>query len=278
MTLNTTSGAGILSPEQVQQLVIQPLMRQSVAMQVSTIVQTGSHETRFPVVQSDPTTAWTPEGSEINISDADLDEVVVVPKKLAGLTVVSNELVADSDPSALEIVGAGLVRDLQVRLDAAYFANTTANGPSGMQSVAFQPVIIGGAFTNLDPFAEALSKAETVGAQTTAFVAHPTTLLQLSELKVGTGYNMPLLGPDPSSPTKRSILGVPTFWSPAIPQGAVWAIPQAKSFVVIRNDTSVVADGSAFFSSDRTAVRCTLRVGFAFPHAAALVRIGTGGS
>ena len=138
------------------------------------------------------------KGQEINISDADLDEVVVVPKKLAGLTVVSNELVADSDPSALEIVGAGLVRDLQVRLDAAYFANTTANGPSGIQSIAAQPVEIGGAFANLDPFAAALSKAETVGADITSFVAHPATLLQLEQLKVATSYNQPLLGVDPA--------------------------------------------------------------------------------
>src|SRR6201999_4154086 len=115
-------------------------------------------------------------------------------KKLAGLTVVSNELVADSDPSALEIVGAGLVRDLQVRLDAAFFDDITSNGPNGIQSINFQPVLIGGAFANLDPFAAALSKAETVGAEITGFVAHPTTLLQLEQLKVATSFNQPLLG------------------------------------------------------------------------------------
>jgi HK97 family phage major capsid protein len=278
MTINTTSGSAILTPEQVQQLVIQPLMRQSVAMQVSTVVQTSSHSTRFPIVQSDPTTAWTAEGAEINISDADLDELEVIPRKLAGLTVVSNELVNDSDPSALEVVGAGLVRDLQVRLDAAYFGTTVANGPNGIESTGYQLINGGSAFTNLDAFAKAQSKAETAGAQVTAWVAHPTTLLTLSQVKIGTDFNLPLLGPDATSATGRSILGAPAYWSPAVGEGEVWGVPKAKVFVVIRNDTSVVTDSSAFFSSDRTAVRCTLRIGFAFPHVQAIVKVGMGGS
>jgi HK97 family phage major capsid protein len=196
MTLNTTSGVAVLTPEQVEALVVQPLIRQSVAMQVSTVIQTSSHETRFPIVQTDPTTAWTPEGQEINVSDADLEELVAVPKKLAGLTVVSNELVSDSDPSALEIVGQGLVRDLQTRLDAAYFTGFTANGPSGLESISFGFVNTGTTFTNLDAFADAMSQAETVGAQITSWVAPPHTLVDLQKIKVATSYNQPLLGTD----------------------------------------------------------------------------------
>ena len=278
MTLTTANSPGVFTPEQVQALVVKPLILKSVPTQVSTVIHTGSHETRFPVVKSDPTNGWTAEGSEIAITDADIDEIVVVPKKLAGLTVVSSELIQDSSASALAIVGAGLVRDLQTRLDAAFFTSTTANGPDGIESVAYQLVNAGSSYTNLDPFAEAQSKAETVGAQITSWVSHPTTLLGLQQLKTATGYNTPLLGPDPSAPTGRSILGTAVHWSPAVDEGAVWGIPQSKVFVVIRQDASVVADTSAFFSSDRVAIRCTLRVGFAFVHPRAIIRIGAGGS
>jgi hypothetical protein len=34
----------------------------------------------------------------------------VTPKKLAGLTVITNELAMDSSPAALQVVGDGLVR------------------------------------------------------------------------------------------------------------------------------------------------------------------------
>jgi hypothetical protein len=52
-------------------------------------------------------------------------------------------------------------------------------------------------------------------------------------------------------------------------------VAQAKSFVVVRQPTSLVIDNSAYFSSDRVGVRCTMRVGFAWPHQAAVVKIST---
>ncbi len=135
MTLNSSTGAAILTAEQIAALVVQPLITSSVAMVTSTVVQTDSHSMRFPVVVSDPDTAWILEGAEIPVSESDLDEIVVTPSGLKGLTVVSNELVADSDPSALDVVGQGLVRDLRTKLDSAWLGNTVTNGPNGLESL-----------------------------------------------------------------------------------------------------------------------------------------------
>jgi hypothetical protein len=44
-------------------------------------------------------------------------------------------------------------------------------------------------------------------------------------------------------------------------------------FVVVRRDAEVALDSSPFFTSDRTAVRVTLRVGFAFPQPDAVVAV-----
>lgn len=282
MTLLTSAGSGssILTPDQVQSLVVEPLGRASVATQCSTIVHIDTHSTRFPVVVADANSGWTPESAEIAISDPGLDELVCTPSKLAALVVCSNELLADSNPSAANVIGESIVRDLAVKLDAAFFGSVTANGPSGLESLTGAQDVNGGSgFADLDAFAEALSKLEQVDSSLDrSFVAHPSTLLGLSQIKLGDDFNAPLLGPDASSPTKRSILGVPLFSSPAIPQGRVWLIPKVKSYVVVRNDADVRTDSSAFFSSDRTAVRATMRVGFAWPHEASMVRIETGGS
>ena len=75
-----------------------------------------------------------------------------------------------------------------------------------------------------------------------------------------------LLGVDPSAPTKRSVYGVPLYSTPAVDTATIWGVPEAKAFVVMRTDASLAVDTSAYFSSDRTGVRCTLRVGFGFPH------------
>jgi HK97 family phage major capsid protein len=170
MALTTSGGASILTPEEVGALVIRPLMEQSVAAQVSTVVQTTSHDFRVPVVSADPTAAWTAEGAEITASDPTITEIVVTPKKLAGLTVISNELAADSSPAALQVVGDGLVRDLKRKLDAAYFGNTTTNGPSGLGSLTTATVDAGDAWANLDAFEESKAKAEDLHTMVTAFV------------------------------------------------------------------------------------------------------------
>jgi HK97 family phage major capsid protein len=66
MTFDSTalSGGSILAPADVQGVVIEPLTRESVAMTVSTVITTERHETRFPIVVSDPTSSWTKEGDE----------------------------------------------------------------------------------------------------------------------------------------------------------------------------------------------------------------------
>jgi hypothetical protein len=71
---------------------------------------------------------------------------------------------------------------------------------------------------------------------------------------------------------------VQVHWSPAVPQGRIWGIPKAKVFAVLRLPVSVVTDRSAYFSSDRLGVRCVTRFGFAYPHQAAIIKIGLGGS
>ena len=41
----------------------------------------------------------------------------------------------------------------------------------------------------------------------------------------------------------------------------------------MRTNPQVIADCSAYFSSDRTAISCILRVGFGFPHQQAIVKV-----
>jgi len=273
MALTTSGGASILTPEEVGALVVQPLMEQSVAAQVSTVIPTTSHDFRVPIVSDDPAAGWTAEGAEIAASDPTIDETVVTPSKLAGLTVISNELATDSSPAALAVVGDGLVRDLRRKLDAAFFANTTADGPDGLLSLTATEVDAGDTWTNLDWAESAKSEAETLHATLTAFVASPATALTLATLKEEATSNKALLSADPTTPTSRVIAGVPLYVAPDIADGIVWGIPRQHVLMVVRQDASVVTDTSAYFSSDRVAVRATLRVGFGYTYPAAVIKV-----
>jgi hypothetical protein len=72
--------------------VIQPALLPSVFAQVATTVRNGSHNYRTPIVSADPTAAWVAEGAEISPSDPTLQEPVVTPPKVAGLTIITREL------------------------------------------------------------------------------------------------------------------------------------------------------------------------------------------
>jgi hypothetical protein len=97
--------------------------------------------------------------------------------------------------------------------------------------------------------------------------------LALAKVKEQSGSNKPLLGSDPTQPGARLILGVPLFVSPEVADDTVWSIPKQHSLVVTRSDAAVTSDRSAFFGSDRCAIRAVLRVGFGFTYEAAIAKI-----
>jgi HK97 family phage major capsid protein len=283
MTLTTGTAGPLLTPEQVEDLLIKPVLTASVALNplCSRVLRPTASSVRLPAVTADPTAAWVAEGAEIPISDLTTAEIDVVTRKVAGLSVVTSELAEDSNPEATAEVGRGLARDIARKVDAAFFGDGTAQSgeqPDGLASLTVgaggvQDIAAGTAPTDLDAFAEAQMLAANVGAQLTAFVTNPVTALVLANLKEATGSGKPLLQPDPTQPTRRMIFGVPLLTSPEAPVGTVWGLPAERVVTAVRRDSEVKADRSVFFTSDRVAVRATCRVGFGFPHTAALVRI-----
>lgn len=277
MTMTTTSNGGpLLLPEQVGELLDATVGGMSIALLVSKLVQTASTSYRIPIINTDPSAGWFTEGAEITPSDSVTAELDVVPPKVAGLTIISNELAADSSPGGVQVVGDGLARDIARKIDAAFFSIVASPAPAGLAAVALTTgtsVESAASFTTLDAFAGAISAAEARGATITAFVTSPTEALALAKLKDQTGSNRPLLGVDPTLPTKRTIYGVPLFVAPDVAAKTAWAIPSDRTYIVVREGTRVDIDRSAYFSSDRTGVRGVMRVGFGFPDPLSIVKI-----
>lgn len=275
-TYTTSAGAGGLLPDSYGPLVVQPALDASIFAQVATVVQTPSTEYRIPIVSADPAASWVAEGAEITPSDPTLQELVVTPPKVAGLTIISRELANDSNPAAAQVVGDGLARDIARRIDQAAFAGLASPAPAGLSTLSgVQSYVNAAAFANLDFAAQAVSKAETVGAKVTAFITSPATALALATIKTGTGSNQPVLGADPTQPTGRSILGVPLYVSQFVAANTLWAVDASRTWLVVREDATVEADRSVYFTSDRVAVKATMRVGFGFVHPQSVVKVTT---
>ena len=285
MALLETSAPGILAPEEVGPLIIEPLRLRSVALRTSTVLQTVSPSMRFPIVVSDATAGWVAEGASITAADPDIDELIVTPSKIAALTSVSNELISDSaaNATASGVVADGLVRKFARTVDSAFYGNTVTYGPSGLQSIDYQTVDVS-QFTNLDAFAEAISLLESVGVVCTSFAASFTTCLELALLKEFEATaeiisNRPLLASTPGQRPKPDRAN--HFRRPAvcgtgstIEDGVVWAFGNEKVFCVMREDISVIATPfGPGFGADSVTIRGTMRLGFGFPQQDAVVKI-----
>lgn len=275
MSTTTSTTARAWLPETIDELIIRPLQTESVAARVG-LYKTGltGHAFRVPIVAEDPTTAWVAEGEEIPVSSAQLAEAVAEFRKLAGLSIVSRELAEDSDPSAVDAIGQGLVRDLARKLDAALFTDQGAKAPAGLASLeGYTQVQAPDTMTNLDAFIQARFRAAGVGAEVAAYVLHPDDAEAVALLKESSTSAKALLSEVAGDPGKLAIDGIPVETSPALTPGIMWALPKSGVHVGIRQDATVDVDHSVFFTSDRSAIRATLRAGFAFSHPKAVIQI-----
>ena len=115
----TANGSAVLSPEQISQLIVLPLQAESVALRASTVVQTGSHSLRVPRVVTDAAASWTPEDRKSRPIRPRSTRSSSPRSSFQALSLLSNELVADSSPSALKLVGDSVVRDVAKKIDQA---------------------------------------------------------------------------------------------------------------------------------------------------------------
>ncbi|MFC4494931.1 phage major capsid protein [Streptomyces ovatisporus] len=262
----SSSGAGAVTPDGFGVLVEKPVSELSVAFQVGTRVSTSATTYRVPILASDVVLGPVAEGADITPSDVVFSELAVDPVKFAGLSIVSREMADDSSPSALDVVGRSIARQIAKSVDSALLKPKTGLNPQGLNGLSgISAVDAGAAFANLDSFYEALSASESAGGNISAWVTDAATALAISQLKEGTGSNRGLLNADLTVDGRRQILGRPVYVSEQAPADTVFGVSGADLQIVVRDGTRVDVDRSRYFESDRIGVRGTMRVAFAAP-------------
>src|ERR1700730_2789894 len=119
-------------PEQFGDMLDTVVQSKAVAAQASALFATNREKVGFPLWVADPAVAWYNELDQLSLTDGSTSEVVVTPSKTAGFTVLSNELVEDSDPAIAQQVAQALANQIAEAIDTAFFGNTTTKGPSGL--------------------------------------------------------------------------------------------------------------------------------------------------
>jgi HK97 family phage major capsid protein len=272
MAVLNSNLAAAWTPEDYGSLIDLVIAEKSIAFQAGTLISTGNESIRFPMITADPAVGWYAENSLIGLTDSSTDELVVTPKKVAGLTQISNEAAADTNPAVADQVGKSLGRAVAKRIDAAFFANTTTNGPSGLLSLSGINVVDTGTvtLTSLDPFHEAKAAALADGATLSVFVLAPDVALTLAKAKQQSGSNMGLLDNVGDGVT---LAGVKVLVSTDVAAGNAWGLDASQVLVVQRTGTTVTRSTEAAFDYDAVQVRATARVGFGFANPAGVVRL-----
>lgn len=272
MAVLNSNLAAAFTPEDYGKLIDVVIAEKSIAFQAGTLITTGNESIRFPKLTADPSVGWYAENTQISLTDPSTDELVVTPKKVAGLTQISNEAAADTNPAVADQVGKSLGRSVAKKIDAAFFANTTTNGPSGLLSLSGINVVDTGTvtLTSLDPFHEAKAAALADGATLSVFVLAPDVALTLAKAKQQSGSNMGLLDNVGDGVT---LAGVKVLVSTDVAAGNAWGLDASQVLVVQRTGTTVTRSTEAAFDYDAVQVRATARVGFGFANPAGVVRL-----
>ena len=263
------------TPEDYGQLIDTVVAEKSVAFRAGTRVTTGSESIRFPKLTADPAVGWYAENTQITLTDPTTNELVVTPRKVAGLTQISNEAADDSNPAVADQVGRTLARSIAKKIDAAFFGNTITNGPDGLLSLVGVNVVDTGTITltSLDAFHEAKAAALADGAEVSVWILAPDVALTLSKAKqLTTGSNVGLLDANGVG-DGTALAGVPVLVSTDVAAGNAWGLDASQIFVVQRTGTTVTRSTDAAFDYDAVQVRATARVGFGFANPAGVVRL-----
>jgi len=282
--------AAAIAPPEISTYLFDKLRAASVALASGLMVMATDRDSiQWPKLTADVAPGFYGELDVITAGDPGFATLTATPRKIAHRVEFSNEVVDDSDPSAVEVVRDNLMKMLALRLDlAVYEGSGTAPEIRGLKNVAgIQTVSMGtngGALTNLDPLADALGLLAQANTMGDAIVMSPRTWVSISKLKdAPAGSNAPLLTESPTEAAPPRILGVPVFISSQLPvnetQGtatntsSIWIYKASEIILVRRKDVEIELDRSRLFDRDGSELRGKLRADVLVPNAAAVVRI-----
>lgn len=259
------------TPADFGELLNKSIQAKSTAFSATTLYTTDKVKVQFPLWVSDPAVSWLAELEEIVPTDGSNGEVMCTPSKVGGITTVSNEAAEDTDPAIADQIASGIANQIATSVDVAFLGDGTGNVkvPDGLLSTTYQTVDTGASVTNLDPFISAIFKAKSVGANIDRWIMNPTVAEALSKIKKQAGSNESLLQLVADG---IQVAGIPVLVDPNVDAATIaWGIDSTRTKTVLRKGTEVKR--FEIPRQDGQDVRGIARVGFAFLHPAANVRL-----
>lgn len=261
-------GAAV-SPDEWAAYVLTHLSAQSVVLASgATRIDTALRQVHVPRVLSDGSAAWFGELEEITEAGPTGDELILSPKKCATLVRLSSEVIDDSSPSVLDVVGTRMMAAVALTADRAILTGADPKGPAGVFPDAGQHVA--GPIT-IDSLIDAAGLLSDVGGQARVAYVHPTNHTALMKEKDQNGR--PLLTPDYSGGPSSTIYGLAIWPTKGIAVDTALVADPSQIVVAVRSDPTVAVSTDAIFTADGSICRVIARLDCGVNDPAGLVSI-----
>ncbi len=267
---SSTQTAPELTQEQVQRMLVQPLMAASTFLASGPrIFDTDGNQIRIPTLVSMGSPNWHGENELITEIDPDFGEITLLPsgmKSVKSLTRFSNELARQSVVALDSALRDRMVTDVAAKLDSAFFAGTggtpAGSEPQGMLSWSGTTAILNVGTLTLDHLLDALGQAmaSNVEVGRCKWFMRSSTFIKIRKLKDNS--NKYLVQPDPTQDALFRLFGIPVVVTNRIPEVAGTPITTSvvlcdMSKVAVARDTapSVKILDQTFGNYDQQAIR-----------------------
>lgn len=265
--VGTGSAGGYLAPDGFVAQLIRGLNEASVMRRIARVLPPITTDSvSIPKNLTGVTAAWLAENAAITPSDPTFGQVTFTPHKLGALTLVSNELLADSAIDVEALLAQLFAEALAELEDQAFFNGDGMGKPAGIVADATIGTVTAAAGTSI-AIDDVLNLYDAVPPQyrgNAVFVMHPNTMGALRKLKDAGGRYLLVEGLAPAAPT--TLLGRPVYLSsnmPTIAAGARTILfgDVARAYLIVdRKGIEVARSSDRYFDSDQVGFRAIARV------------------
>jgi HK97 family phage major capsid protein len=267
--LNTSDDAAVVPTDflgEIQRIMttVGPMTDPSVVRVINT---SGGNDLEVPVQATRPAATAIAEGTEITALDPTFSTVTMKAQKVAVLTKISRELLADNGVNIEQFLAEDLGIALGVKVNSLLTVGTGTVQPNGIVTAAGSGITggtaVSGAFTadNLIDLAHSVDGAYVRNGA--GWMMRRSTIGAVRKLKDNAGQY--LFAPAATVGAPDLLLGAPIYDNPDVVATALGA--KSVLFGGLRNYMVRVAGGleiarsdDAYFASDEVGVRATLRV------------------
>ncbi|GGG01800.1 phage capsid protein [Rhodococcoides trifolii] len=273
---STQSAGGVLVPTPVAASVIDVARAQARVLQAgATIVPMQSATSKIPRITNEGAARFYAEGEQRVPQDIAFDAVTLQAKSFERLILVSNELLADSDPSVGNVIEQSFSAQIAAGLDqAALYGTGAGSNPTGIANTAGVLQVAHGAngtaLSNYDWLISAEGVIRANNWEPTAHIASPRTATNLALLKDSQGRYL-------DAPSTLA----PILTSTNIPVNLTTGTSTTASQIVsgdfrqvlvgVRSDLKIRVLTERYADTGQTAFLATLRIDVQLAHPTAFV-------